>query len=364
MISEDVDRLRDVGLWGRAEVEAAHHGVDLLDAGRRLGQPTSSRNTRSTGSSIWKRIASRAGARPTAPSSICFSRKLGDFSWVLGLSGFTIIGMSVARDHDFVLDPAATTSPVPLHYQIREQISQAIADGELAPGDLLPPEEDLAAQASVSRTTIRQALAALVHEGLIERKRGKGTWVVEPRIDQQLTELTGFVEDMLSYGLEPEAQVISTEVVTADIVVAKELRIPEGSEAVRIERLRLADRHPILFDVSYLPLEIGQRVVNEDLRKRPIFEILETDLGVALDDADYHIRAVAAQKPIATHLRVRRGTPLLMIERTTYSSDGTPVDFENLYYRADRMIFSLRLKRRAESAHTRKASGVDIRRRP
>jgi GntR family transcriptional regulator len=107
----------------------------------------------------------------------------------------------------------------------------------------------------------------------------------------------------------------------------------------------LADRRPILFDVSHLPLEIGQRVINEDLRKRPIFEILE-NLGVALNEANYHIRAVAAQTPIATHLRVRRGTPLLMVERTTYSRDGTPVDFENLYYRADRMTFSLRLKRR------------------
>ncbi len=275
--------------------------------------------------------------------------------------------MSVARDHNFVLDPPAPTSPVPLHYQIREQISLAIADGRLVPGDLLPPEEDLAAQASVSRTTIRQALAAFVHEGLIERKRGKGSWVVEPRIDQQLIELTGFVEDMLLHGLEPEARVISTEVVSADIIVAEKLRIPEGSRVVRIERLRLAERRPILFDVSHLPLEIGERVINEDLRKRPIFEILESDLGVALNEADYHIRAVAAQKPIATHLRVRRGTPLLMIERTTYSRDSAPVDFENLYYRADRMTFSLRLSRRGtrrEPASTGRASEVDLRRGP
>jgi GntR family transcriptional regulator len=275
--------------------------------------------------------------------------------------------MSLARDHHFVLEPPAPTSPVPLHYQIREQISLAIADGRLVPGDYLPPEEDLAAQSGVSRTTIRQALAALVHEGLIERKRGKGSWVVEQRIDQQLTELTGFVEDMLSYGLEPEARVISTEVVSADIIVAKELRIPEGSRVVRIERVRLAGRRPILFDVSHLPLEIGERVVNEDLRQRSIFEILEGDLGIALNEADYHISAVTAHKPIATHLRVRSGTPLLMIERTTYSHDGRPVDFENLYYRADRMTFSLRLKRggaRRESASTGRASWVDVQRSP
>ncbi|MGH8990556.1 MAG: GntR family transcriptional regulator [Acidimicrobiia bacterium] len=274
--------------------------------------------------------------------------------------------MSLTRDHSFVLDPPEPTSPVPLHYQVREQISLAIADGRLVPGDLLPPEEDLAAQGSVSRTTIRQALAALVHEGLIERKRGKGSWVVEPRIDQQLIELTGFVEDMLSRGLEPEARVISMEVVPADVIVAEELRLPEGSTVVRIERVRLADRRPILFDVSHLPLDIGQRVIAEDLRKRPIFEILESDLEVALNDADYHIRAVAAEDPIATHLGVGRGTPLLMIERTTYSSDGAPVDYENLYYRADRMTFSLRLRRgeRRESASTAAANWVDLRRRP
>ncbi len=90
--------------------------------------------------------------------------------------------MSLAKGHDFVLDPPAPTSPVPLHYQIRQQIALAIADGRLVPGDLLPPEDDLATQGRVSRKTIRQALAALVHEGLIERKRGKGSWVLEPRI--------------------------------------------------------------------------------------------------------------------------------------------------------------------------------------
>lgn len=273
--------------------------------------------------------------------------------------------MSLAKGHNFVLAPPAPTSPVPLHYQIREQISLAIADGRLVPGDLLPPEEDLAAQGSVSRTTIRQALAALVHEGLIERKRGKGSWVLEPRIDQQLIELTGFVEDMLSRGLEPEARVVSMEVVTADVVVAEELRIEEGSQAVRIERVRLADRRPILFDVSHLPLEIGERVIREDLRKRPIFDILETDLGVVLSEASYHIRAVAAKEPIATHLRVRRSAPLLMIERTTYSREGTPVDYENLYYRADRMTFSMRLKRgqtSPEAVDTGRLSWVDRRR--
>jgi GntR family transcriptional regulator len=189
---------------------------------------------------------------------------------------------------------------------------------------------------------------------------------VEPRIDQQLSELTGFVEDMLSRGLEPEARVISAEVASADVVVAEELGIPEGSKAVRIERVRLADGRPILYDVSHLPLEIGQRVLNEDLSQRPIFEILEADLGVALNEADYHIRAVAAQEPIATHLRVRRGTPLLMIERTTYSRDGAPVDFENLYYRADRMTFSLRLQRSGahkQPAGAGRASWVALRQR-
>jgi GntR family transcriptional regulator len=254
---------------------------------------------------------------------------------------------------------------VPLHYQIRQQIALAIADGRLVPGDLLPPEEDLATQGSVSRTTIRQALAALVHEGLIERKRGKGSWVLEPRIDQQLIELTGFVEDMLSRGLEPEARVVSIEVISTDVVVAEELGIPEGSQAVRIERVRLADRRPILFDVSHLPLEIGEQVIQEDLRQRPIFDILEGHLGVVLSEADYHIRAVAAKEPIAAHLRVRRGAPLLMIERTTYSRDGTPVDYENLYYRADRMTFSMRLTRgrtRPEAAGAGRISWVDRRR--
>lgn len=250
------------------------------------------------------------------------------------------------RKGTLILNHLSSASPLPLHYQLRQRIATAIARGELRPGDLLPTEEEFAAQAGISRTTVRQALAALVHEGLIERKRARGTRVAEPRVHQELTALTGFVEDMLSHGLEPLAKVIAADVMRADGIVAEQLRLPEGARIVRIERIRFANGRPMRFDISHLPAELGERIVREDLAHRQIFTLLEEDYGVALGEADYRITAVAAGRHVARHLEVAPGAPLLMIECTTYTQDGAPIDYEKIFYRGGQMTYFLRLKRR------------------
>lgn len=220
--------------------------------------------------------------------------------------------------------------------------------GDLAPGDLLPPEEELAIQGGISRTTVRHALATLVHLGYIERRRGLGTRVAEPKISQQLSALTGFAEDMFSAGLEPLAKVVSIREIAATSTVAEQLRLPGDSKVVRIERVRLGDGRPILFDVSHLPVTIGRRVAGEDLVNRPIFSLLEDDYGIRLGEADLRISAISAGRYIARLLNVAANAPLLMIERTTYATDSTPIDYETLYYRGDRMTYFIRLQRRAQ----------------
>src|SRR5215472_12383203 len=170
--------------------------------------------------------------------------------------------MSVARD-------------ALLYSRVETVLAGEIADGHLKVGDQLPTEDRLIARFGVSRITVRRAIQNLVSRGLVEIRRGKGTFVAAPKITQDLTELSGFVEDMHAVGRKPTARVISKEIVTADGNVASHLALMRGERVVRIRRVRLADDIPLSFDETYLPLEIGKKVMTDDLKVEPIFSLLE-----------------------------------------------------------------------------------------
>ncbi|GAB1576295.1 GntR family transcriptional regulator [Bordetella petrii] len=253
------------------------------------------------------------------------------------------------------LDP---TLPQPLYSQVEQALAREIAAGGRAPGDRLPAEDELAGRFGVSRITIRKAIEGLVARGLLEIRRGKGTYVAEPRIRQELTELSGFVEDMQALGREPSARLVGQQVVAADKVVAGKLGLAAGAQVYRIERVRLADGVPVSFDETYLPFEIGREVVQHDLEAEPIFSLLEEKHGVPLVEAEYQLEAAACDGHIAEALAVAPGSPVFLIERTSFSLHGRPVDYERLYYRGDLIRFVTRLARRPKDARRDPGAGA------
>src|SRR5215831_8392956 len=164
---------------------------------------------------------------------------------------------------------------LPLYAQVENVIIDRIANGSLAPGSRLPSEDSLVQEYAVSRTTIRAAIQSLVQRGLVEIRRGKGTFVTQPKMTQELTELTGFVEDMQALGRQPTAKVLDRQIVAANQLVARRLALPQGAPVVRIQRVRLADRMPLSFDETYLPKELGEKVMADNLNTEPIFSLLE-----------------------------------------------------------------------------------------
>jgi GntR family transcriptional regulator len=242
----------------------------------------------------------------------------------------------------------ATISDAPLYSRVETILAGEIADGVLKVGDQLPTEDNLISRFEVSRITVRRAIQNLVGRGLVEIRRGKGTFVAAPKITQELTELSGFVEDMHELGRKPTARVISKEIVTANTTVAAHLALTKGERVVRIRRVRLADGIPLSFDETYLPVEIGKKVITNNLRNEPIFSLLERKYGVPLVEAEYKLEAVAAEVEVATALRVKKGSPIFRIERTSYSTGNRPVDYEKLYYRGDLIRFVTRLARKAQ----------------
>ena len=241
-------------------------------------------------------------------------------------------------------DTVTSVSPVPLHTQIREVLRRRILDGTYAPHSRMPSESRMIETFGVSRITIRQALGDLQKEGLIFKVMGKGSFVAKPKAFQNLSRLQGFGEAMTPSGYETYSMLLSSREVPASLVVAQRLHLKPGTPVFEIQRLRYLNREPISVDVSYFPVELGQRLTQEDLATRDIFVILENDLGRNLTHAELQIEAIAADESLAHHLDVEESSPLLRIERLTWADDQ-PIDFEFLYYRGDAFQYRLRIDR-------------------
>jgi GntR family transcriptional regulator len=241
-------------------------------------------------------------------------------------------------------------SHVPLHAQVEGSLLRSIEIGDLPSGSQLPSEDDLVKRYAVSRTTVRTAVQSLIARGLLEIRRGKGTFVTQPSITQELTELTGFVEDMQALGRKPTARVLDRRIVAASETVARQLALPRGSAVARIQRVRLADGVALSFDETYLPQDLGDKIMADDLENQPIFSLLEQKYATPLLEAEYRLAAVASHGTVARALGMDPGSPIFLIERTTFSSGHRPVDYERLYYRGDHVRFVTRLMRRQPAA--------------
>ena len=174
----------------------------------------------------------------------------------------------------------------------------------------------------------------------------------KPKATQNLRRLEGFGEAMAGAGHETFSKVLGHRVVRAGKIVGERLRLAERDEVTEIKRIRYLDREPISLDVTYVPLPIGERLVREDLPHRDIFVILENEYGIALGNADLRIESVLADAEVAEALKIEPGSPILRIERLTFTADNAPLDFEFLYFRGDAFQYRLRIERRsAPAAH-------------
>jgi GntR family transcriptional regulator len=241
-------------------------------------------------------------------------------------------------------------SPVPLYETVEATLAAGIADGSLPPETQLPPEEGLTERFKVSRTTVRKAIQNLIERGLVEVRRGKGTFVTQPKITQELTELTGFVEDMQALGRSPTARLLDKRIVAADEAVARQLALAPGTLVFRLRRVRLADGVAMSFDETYLPRDIGEKIADNDLEAEPVFALLEEKYDTPLVEAEYKLEAAAADAVAAEALEVPTGSPIFLIERTSYTTGNRPVDYERLHYRGDLIRFVTRLARRTRTS--------------
>jgi GntR family transcriptional regulator len=235
-------------------------------------------------------------------------------------------------------------SPIPIYYQLQEHIKNLIEKGELKPGDSLPAEREYAEKFQISRMTVRQAFTQLVNEGYLHRIQGKGTFVAERKIEQGLQGLTSFTEDMKARGLEPGSQLINFEVIPANSQIAAQLSIKEYGPVYEIKRIRLADRVPMALETNYLSANLIKGLT-ESIVNQSIYDYIEGQLGLRIDYASQVIESSVANEVEAQFLKIKKGVPIMQIQRNTFLKDGTPVEFVKSSYRADRYKFMIQMKR-------------------
>ncbi|MEU4833552.1 GntR family transcriptional regulator [Streptosporangium sp. NPDC023615] len=223
------------------------------------------------------------------------------------------------------------SSPVPLYYQVAEQISEAIRRGDLPPGSRLDNEILLADRLGVSRPTVRQAIRYLVDKGLLVRKRGVGTQVVHGQVRRSV-ELTSLYDDLRRAGQEPATGVLLLRHVPADEEIAAILGVAPGTEVSHLERIRYAAGEPLALLRNWLPAPLVP-LTAESLQERGLYELLRS-AGVRMRVANQRMGARAATAAEARLLGERRGAPLLTMARTTYDDQGRAVEHGSHVYRA------------------------------
>jgi len=237
--------------------------------------------------------------------------------------------------------PLDRNSPIPLYFQIAENLKQAIEDGTLKPGDRLDNELDLTERLGVSRPTVRQAVQRLVEQGLVVRRRGLGTVIVAPRILRSVA-LTSLYDDLSANHRHPATTVLAAREIEADDELAAVLALPAGAEVLSVERLRLADGNPLAIMHNYLPAGLLKGRPEDVLEKTGLYELLRSQ-GVELHAGEQVIGARHATAHEAKLLQAPKAATVLTMTRTTFDAAGRPVEHGSQAYLADRYSFKMTL---------------------
>lgn len=235
----------------------------------------------------------------------------------------------------------------PLYYRVWRTLEQRIRDQSYRAGERLPSEDRLCSEFRASRITIRQALARLVDQGLVVRRRGSGSFV-SPQAETRLTapaKFTASLEDLF-------AQVERVRTKSAEIVeevpppdVRAVLQIPAGEALAVVRRVRVFREQPFSVTTNYLPREVGARLAEAELYRYPLLRLLEEKLRVVFRSADQTIEARLADEDVAKALGIHFGDPVLFVERLMFTDADRPFELVRSHYRADVYRYQIRLTR-------------------
>jgi GntR family transcriptional regulator len=239
-------------------------------------------------------------------------------------------------------------SAVPYYHQLKETVKALIASGKLKPGDMLPSEFALSEELGISRLVVHRAFRELVTEGLLIRKRAKGTFVSPP--SKRGYDVVGPLLSMTELsrnGMAPQNTILTQEVISAEGVVRSELGLAQGARVVHLYNLRLVNGLPLAVEDMYFPADRFPALADMKLDNTSVYAALEQRYNAHPQEACDVVSAGSATRDEARFLGINKGAPVMRVQRTSTDRQGLPVEFSRVAFHAERYQFTARVKRAA-----------------
>lgn len=234
---------------------------------------------------------------------------------------------------------------LPLYYQIRSLIFSEIQEGNVEIGDTIPTEKAFCEHYKVSRSTVRQAISELVQEGYLERKTNKGTIVTNTSlISSRIRAFEPFYQQISADGKTPRTELIDLSIKNATSEVAKNLGIEYGDKIIYLFRRRYADNKPMVTIQNFLPFNICEFILDHDLKKESLYEILTQNPDSKISKTKTIVSAEIATTEDIKLLQVKVGNPMLCFNTISNNHYGQIVDFAFSHYRGPLNKFEIDVK--------------------
>ena len=257
----------------------------------------------------------------------------------------------------FHLDTAGRT---PIYVQLANYLRFQIKSGVLKPEERMLPEEELCQLLSISRTTVRQAINLLVEQGLLQRYRGKGTFVSKQRFNRNMTHLYNFSHDMAAIGVKPSSKVLKVEVTEAwDEGVRDQLELTgESARVFHLYRVRCADGEPMIDENTYIPYFLCEGIEKLNFEEYSLYEALTTRYGLALAQAEETLEAVIIPSREQKIFGCPSNTAGFQIHRIARLDSSCPYEYTTSITRADICFYQFKL---SNAPSSRQNSNVVVR---
>jgi len=236
--------------------------------------------------------------------------------------------------------------PVPLYYRLAEIVKQKILNSEFEVGESIPTEAELEKEYGVSRITVRQAIDLLCKQGFLVKERGKTPYVAQSKLEHTFGPISSFTKNIRAKGLIPGTKVLSLCYTKPPRIVARHFEVKEEDDVILLKRLRLVNGKPVAIDTTYLSEDRLLQFVEKGISQESLYESLERDYGILLDEIDETIQVQLAGKEDSKLLKVKVGSACLLSHRVVRDVKGKVVAYSSTIYRGDRYKYHAKLKGR------------------
>ncbi len=243
-----------------------------------------------------------------------------------------------------IVDP---NNPIPKYLQISSWLKEAIQIGRYPLGEKIPSEVELSHLCRVNRNTLRQAIAELTKNGILTKKKGKGTFVTasEPTaLKRQLNRISSFSKELSAAGIQENTCLLGKGIEKPSKRAAKALTLGPDNDVIAIRRLRTGDDLPLIYEETFLPVDLFDGILDMDLTGS-IYEIFTHSFNTVLARCEQTITAVSLNGEIARSLKLKTGAAALYMESVTYNDHNMPIEFLCGYFRGDKYAFAVELGR-------------------